>query len=149
MFNIWPPTEMKICQLTFFAQNRSKLCQVAKSLSKIMPNTFKILPNLQNFAKSGHTAVGSGIGNSIFWFFPFCQSEEVVSRQISARERDDDVNISAFRSYEARMLVCEFFSTFFLDSFWALLPKTCFSQQIFFKSWKIKSKSLSLCCQNF
>ena len=52
---------MKIGPKAFSAKIGSKLCP-----SKKMPNTFKILPNWQNFAKSGHTADHFVIDHTIF-----------------------------------------------------------------------------------
>ena len=51
---------MKICLIALeICQSWLKIYPYTKSTIKVFPNTCKILPNWQNFAKSGRTALAS------------------------------------------------------------------------------------------
>ena len=82
LFNIWPITTTKICQITYI---------IYKSKLKIMPNTIWTLskwPKWWHFAKSGHTAPCDTLGSNPYQMFPWDLPRK-TSRFFSARKRGE------------------------------------------------------------
>ena len=56
LLNFWSFTTIKICLIAKIAKADTKFCKKLITPTKLILNTFKILPKWRNFAKSGHSA---------------------------------------------------------------------------------------------